>query len=370
MRISSAVFLLLFLLLSTVQAEITEQEKLQQIQQQLQENKQKLQQTKQQQQEVLGRLVIINTELKKTKATLGMAQRKIVDNEQQIGFLTTELRQTENELGEKEKGLRSRLDEVYKSSGLNYLELLLGSKSMSDFLNRVYFFGKIIKSDAELVKAVRSSAQKVKVKRSLLQDKTEEIKDLAKVFAQKKEEISAQAEEKNKIYQALGERKKEYERQIAELEKSSKEMEALILRKMAAMKGGKVKGSGRIAWPLEGRFTSNFGWRRSPFRGGRSFHTGLDIANAHGSPIRAADAGEVIFSGWWDGYGKAIVISHGRGLSTVYGHMSRLYKQEGDVVAQGQIIGLVGSTGYSTGPHLHFEVRENGKPVNPMRYLK
>lgn len=370
MRFIAAIFLLSSFLLGVAQAEMTEQEKLQQIQQQLQEHKQKLEQTKQQQQEVMGRLVIINSELKKTKTTLGMAQRKIADNEQQIGVLTTELKQTESELQDKEKEMRSRLDEVYKSSGLNYLELLLGSKSMSDFLNRIYFFGKIIKSDAELVKSVRSSAQKVKVNRSLLQDKTEEIKDLAKVFAQKKEEISAQAEEKKKLYQALEERRKEYERQIAEEEKSSKEMEALILRKTAAMRGVRVKGSGRIAWPLEGRITCVFGWRQNPFGRGRNFHTGLDIANTYGSPIRAADAGEVIFSGWWDGYGKAIVISHGRGISTVYGHMSRLYKQEGDVVAQGQIIGLEGSTGYSTGPHLHFEVRENGRPVNPMQYLK
>lgn len=370
MRIVAAIFLLFFFFASSVRADLTEQEKLQKIQQQLREHKQKLEETKQQQQAVMGRLVIINSELKKTKTTLGLARRKITDNEQQIGVLTTELKQTESELGEKERALRVRLDEVYKSSGLNYLELLLSSNSMSDFLNRIYFFGKIIKSDAELVKAVRSSAQTVKVKRSLLQDKTEEIKDLAKVFAQKKVEIAAQAEEKKKLYQVLEERKKEYERQIAEEEKSSKEMEALILRKMAAMRGGKVKGSGRIAWPLEGRFTSTFGWRRSPWGGRRSFHTGLDIANQYGSPIRAADAGEVIFSGWWDGYGKAIVISHGRGVSTVYAHMSRLYKQEGDVVAQGQIIGLEGSTGYSTGPHLHFEVRENGKPVNPMQYLK
>ena len=99
-------------------------------------------------------------------------------------------------------------------------------------------------------------------------------------------------------------------------------------------------------------------------------HTGLDIANKHGTPIRAADAGEVIFSGWWDGYGKAIVIDHGRRTTTVYGHMSRIYKKVGAIVAKGQTIGLVGSTGYSTGPHLHFEVRKNGKPVNPIKFLK
>ena len=138
---------------------------------------------------------------------------------------------------------------------------------------------------------------------------------------------------------------------------------------MAVRKGGRVIGTGQMVWPLRGRLTSRFGYRRHPFWGGRHFHTGIDIAKKYGSAGKAADAGEVIFSGWWDGYGKAIVVDHGRRTTTVYAHLSRIYKQVGAVVAKGQIIGLVGSTGYSTGPHLHFEVRKNGKPVNPMGFL-
>jgi murein DD-endopeptidase MepM/ murein hydrolase activator NlpD len=95
----------------------------------------------------------------------------------------------------------------------------------------------------------------------------------------------------------------------------------------------------------------------------------LDIAAPYGKPITAADKGEVIFSGWWGGYGKALVIDHGRGYTTVYGHMSRIYMQAGQTVDKGQVIGLVGSTGFSTGPHLHFEVRVNGRPVDPSQFL-
>ena len=103
--------------------------------------------------------------------------------------------------------------------------------------------------------------------------------------------------------------------------------------------------------------------------GGISLHTGIDIAAPYGKPISCADSGEVIYSGWWDGYGKAVVIDHGRGYTTVYGHMSRIYAQVGQTVTKGETIGLVGSTGFSTGPHLHFEIRVNGKPVDPMPYL-
>lgn len=347
-----------------------EELKLKAIETQLKQSKLKLQKTKKEEQAVLGRLAIINKELKRTKNNLYFAQKNIRENELKIGTLTSELSETERDLKNKEKELGARVKEVYKSSGLNYLELLITSRSMSDFTNRVYFFRKIVDHDAGLVQSIRSDAQRAKQKRSALKYKTREIKSLAKVIAEQKNEIAAKADEKKKIYKTLKQRRKEYEARIAELEKSSKELEVLILKKMAVRKGGKVLGSGTMAWPLRGRFTSRYGYRRHPFWGGRHFHTGIDIAKKYGTPIKAADSGEVIFSGWWDGYGKAIVVDHGRKTTTVYGHLSRIYKRVGAVVAKGQVLGLVGSTGYSTGPHLHFEVRKNGKPVNPMKFLK
>ena len=346
-----------------------EQVKLEAIQEKINESKKKLKKTKAEEQAVLGRLVVINKELKRTKNNLYFAQKNIRTNETQIGALASELHQTENDLIKREKGLKERVREVFKSSGLNYLELLVASRSMSDFVNRVYFFRKIINYDAGLVEGVRADLQKVKQKRSILQYKTREIRSLAKVIAEKKKDIATKADEKNKIYKSLKQRRMEHEARIAELEKSSKELEVLILKKVAGRRGGKVLGSGEMAWPLRGRITSRFGYRRHPFWGGRHFHTGLDVANKHGTPVKAADSGEVIFSGWWDGYGKAIVVDHGRRTTTVYAHLSRIYKQVGAVVAKGQVLGLVGSTGYSTGPHLHFEVRKNGKPVNPIKFL-
>ncbi|MEE8637568.1 MAG: peptidoglycan DD-metalloendopeptidase family protein [Candidatus Margulisiibacteriota bacterium] len=346
-----------------------EQVELQAIQKKIKESRKKLKKTKAEEQAVLGRLVVINKELKRTKNNLYFAQKNIRTNETQIGALTSELHQTENDLIKREKGLKERVREVFKSSGLNYLELLIASRSMSDFVNRLYFFRKIINYDAGLVGGVRADLQKVKQNRSILQYRTREIRSLAKVIAEKKKDIATKADEKKKIYKSLKQRRMEYEARIAELEKSSKELEVLILKKVAARRGGKVLGSGKLAWPLRGRITSRFGYRRHPFWGGRHFHTGLDIANKYGTPVKAADAGEVIFSGWWDGYGKAIVVDHGRKTTTVYGHLSRIYKRVGAVVAKGQVVGLVGSTGYSTGPHLHFEVRKNGKPINPMKFL-
>jgi len=120
-------------------------------------------------------------------------------------------------------------------------------------------------------------------------------------------------------------------------------------------------------WPLRGIVTSRFGFRRHPIFRLRQFHQGLDIAAAQGSPVRAAFAGVVLFAGWYGGYGKLVIIDHGQGTSTLYGHLSAILASTGQQVPQGHVVGRVGSTGYSTGPHLHFEVRQNGKPVDPTR---
>lgn len=365
------VFLLFIVACSAVApaAELNEEQKLQNIQEKLEKEKQKLSEVKKEEQAVLGRLVVINKELKQTNNSLNQANNKIITNQAQIGILAAELKETAGDLQQKEGKLKARVREVYKSSGLNFLQLLFTSGSMSDFLNRLYFCRQIIDYDATLVQGVRADVERVDRKKAILQTKTQQIKELAAEIESKKIFVAEKAKDKKQVYNKLQQRRKEFEEHVAELERSSSELEVLILKKMAAHTGSKVYGSGVLAWPLRGRLTSQFGYRRHPIYGGRNNHTGLDIAAKYGTPITAADAGEVIFSGWWNGYGKAVVIDHGKNITTVYAHMSRIYKNVGAIVAKGQVVGLVGSTGYSTGPHLHFEVRKNGKPQNPIKYL-
>jgi murein DD-endopeptidase MepM/ murein hydrolase activator NlpD len=216
---------------------------------------------------------------------------------------------------------------------------------------------------------VRRDLRETTDKRANLNVRTREIKELATVIAEQKEKIATQAEEKKKVVEELKARQAEYEEKIAELERSSRELEVMIQRKTAERKraGAVARGSGVFVWPMQGRITSRYGAYRRYSRG--HFHTGVDIATTYGTPVLAADNGEVIFAGWWDGYGKAVVVDHGRGIATVYGHLSRIYPTVGMTVAKGQTIGLEGNTGNSTGPHLHFEVRRNGSPVNPMPFL-
>jgi murein DD-endopeptidase MepM/ murein hydrolase activator NlpD len=140
----------------------------------------------------------------------------------------------------------------------------------------------------------------------------------------------------------------------------------------AAASGVKDKVTARrgFGWPVVGKISSSYGWRRDPIRGGRDFHTGLDIRAPKGRPITAASAGKVVHSGWMGGYGRTVVISHPGGITTLYGHCSQLLVKSGQSVKRGQRIALVGSTGRSTGNHLHFEVRSRGATVNPITVLR
>jgi murein DD-endopeptidase MepM/ murein hydrolase activator NlpD len=369
MKLWSCALVILLLGGQVLAEKLTEQEKLQLIQQELKQNQTKLLETKQKRQDELGKLVVITQELKQANRRLNKAKEKISENVSRISELSVELKKSEADLEQKSSLLEKRVREAFKNGRISYLDLLFASRSMSDFLNRTYYFEKVVARDASLIRGVRQDLVETKDKRTNLNVRTQEIKQLASVIAEQKVKITTQAEEKKKVIEELKAREAEGEQKIAELERSSQELELLIQRKMAERKraGAVARGSGVFIWPLNGRITSKYGSYRRYSRG--HFHTGVDIATTYGTPVLAADNGEIIFAGWWDGYGKAVVIDHGKGIATVYGHLSRIYPSVGMTVAKAQTIGLEGNTGNSTGPHVHFEVRRNGVPINPMPFL-
>jgi len=358
----------LFVLLPSRTEAVFEQEKLEEIKVKLEEEKQKLGLTKKKEQQALSNLYLINRRLNATLDELNYAKSRIAQNKKRIKNINLELKTAEQKLEQKGDELRQKIVEAYKSGRINYLEILFASRSMADFINKSYYFEKAIASDIDLIKDIKDLIGQSTKAKAELESKTKEIEKYAKVVETKKKDISVQASLKRKTYEALKKRREEYERRVREMEQSSKELERLINKSVAKARK-EPKSTGRMAWPARGRLVSGFGYRRHPLWGGTHFHTGIDIAAPYGVPVRAADSGEVIFSGWWDGFGKSVVINHGRSITTVYGHLSRLYVRSGQVIGKGQVIGLIGSSGYSTGPHLHFEVRLRGKPVNPMGWL-
>ncbi len=369
-RILSLLLVLgLVLLVAGGNGETSRVGELKQIEKELQSEKLKLKAVKKKEANALNKLYSVNRQLKKAKQDLTQTKVNISQNKKRIVLLTEELRETKRKLKERGEFLSRRVREAYKSGGgLDLLELLFASKSIADFINKGYYFEKIVASDIALVGEIREKMDAVAEAKQGLEKALQKSKVLVKRIENREKEIESQAKIKKKIYTTLRERRKEYERRVAELEKGSKQLEGLIQQKA---KGGKASlgATGRMIWPARGRVVSRFGYRRHPLWGGTHFHTGVDIGAPYGDPVRSADGGEVIFSGWWDGYGKAIVVDHGKGIATVYGHLARIYVEAGQRIEKGQILGLVGSTGFSTGPHLHFEVRRNGRPINPLGFL-
>ena len=156
---------------------------------------------------------------------------------------------------------------------------------------------------------------------------------------------------------------------VRELEEDPRQLETLIRRSQRATSRGVAlaRNLSGFIWPARGVFTSGFGIRRHPIFRIRRMHTGQDIAAPYGTPVQAASDGRVIYTGWFGGYGKIVVIDHGDGVSTLYAHLSRILTRSGARLRRGEVVGRVGSTGYSTGPHGHFEVRVNGRPIDPAR---
>ena len=178
--------------------------------------------------------------------------------------------------------------------------------------------------------------------------------------------------EKETILSGVRSRQERLERINAQLEADSNQIQAILSAPSGGLAPsvGSPRGGGQLMWPASGPITSGFGYRIHPIFGTRTLHAGIDIGAAYGSSVWAADGGTVTFVGVMSGYGNVVVVDHGGGLATTYNHLSAFSVSSGQSVSRGQQVGAVGCTGYCTGPHLHFEVRVNGTPVDPMPYLQ
>ncbi len=301
------------------------------------------------------------TEYKAIASELEATELRIEENQEL-------LEETERELADKVALLRTRVRNVYMHGQVSYIDVLFGAKDFSDFLTRMDLFKRVIASDYTLVQTVQESKRVVEETRAALEKQRAEEERLTKDAEEKHMELLIKKHDKDKLLEMMKYDREVSQRAYDELIAASQEVERLIQasRYRYQFPGG---GSGAMIWPLIGEITSEYGWRTHPIYGDARYHSGMDIGGDYGDPILAAAAGIVTYSGWISGYGYAIIIDHGGGISTLYGHNEALAVAEGQTVSQGQVIAYCGSTGNSTGPHCHFEVREGGEPVDPMGYL-
>ena len=309
-------------------------------------------------------LRVATAEYKEVKSQLDDVEDKISDN-------TELLQKTEADLKVKNKKLQRRVRDIYINGQISYVDVLFGAKDFSDLVTRMDVLKRIIKHDYDLIMKVKEEKATVeKTRVQLEEDKAQAESLVADAQVKKSRMEDKEAEQKGLLDQAVYDRDTS-ERAYEELMAASEEVANMIRRSQMSAAGysGAPAGAGGMIWPISGPITSEFGWRTHPIFGTSRFHSGLDIGGDYGMPIYAAAGGTVIYAGWISGYGNAVIIDHGGGVTTLYGHNDSLNVSEGESVAQGQVIAMCGSTGNSTGPHCHFEVRENGEPVSPYGYL-
>ena len=291
-------------------------------------------------------------------------QSKINDNQAKLAKKKAEVEQ-------RKKIYSKRLRQIYINGQINYLDVLLGAKDFGDFSSRMYLLQKIISSDIAMLEQLQKDEAEIKTRQEQLDSQMKEIKTTQAELEAKRARARRLKEQRSyMLYKAQEEEQQsqsEYDRLLAISENIT-----AMLRNMESGGGGASSGgggTGRFMWPCRGTITSYFGWRTHPVFGTTKYHSGMDIGVDYGTPIYAADSGTVIYSGWLGGYGYAVMIDHGSGLVTLYGHNQALNVYEGQYVSKGTCIAYAGSTGYSTGPHCHFEVRLHGEVTEPLNYL-
>jgi murein DD-endopeptidase MepM/ murein hydrolase activator NlpD len=311
------------------------------------------------------RLITKQIELSRTQRALEHQETQLHYTTSSIEYLQHDLDSTIGKATRLGKLMGVRIRHWFKGARVSMVQQVLLSESVSDMVDTLYFQERILSQDARIFNALKRETNALKAKQqSLLSERHKKAESVGKI-RQLKVNLYAQKVEEERMKQRYASDAKYYEKKERELLAESEKIEELLRGYVRGVKGS----TGRFIWPVLGRITSGFGFRIHPIHRTRLNHTGLDISRPNGTPVKASDGGRVVMAGGYGGYGKCIIINHGKGHATLYGHLSRLGVSRGTNVGKGQTIGAVGSTGYSTGAHLHFEVRLNGRPVNPRRYL-
>lgn len=346
--------------------------------------------TKQKAEELQKQKEAAESEQKSLETQLMAIVSEMEDTKNQISQKEEELGQKEEELFEAQaqendqyESMKKRIKYMYENGNTKFVDILCQSKDISEFLNNAEYISTISSYDREQLVAYQQIRKKVQEQQAALEEEYAKLEDLQNDLIAKQTNVeSLKASKESEISSISGELEQTNQK-LAELQAAAEEAARKQKEKEAAAAAAKknnnsgsaggavVSGNGMFTHPCPGysRISSTFGYRYAPLAGASTNHKGVDFAASTGTPIYAAAAGTVTSAGYSGKAGNLIIINHGNGLLTYYMHCNTIFVSAGQKVSKGQNIGQVGTTGNSTGPHLHFQVMNNGTPVNPMNYL-
>ena len=323
-----------------------------------------------------NRLYKNQQKLEYTQHSLETNQKKYVGAQNEVKSLERKL---DTLLVQHKKHLSytsKRIVQIYKHKRNNYVDFLLSSNDINSFLDRLYFENIIISYDKKKLQETKVVAREILILKDKIERQKKTLEASIATINREQETIQDAISKNEKLIEKLKTDRATWEKAEKDLAKQSKAISQMINKelKKSEKQGSNVVVAGGFIRPISGKITSPFGWRVHPIFKRKIYHSGVDIGAPYGSAIRAANSGRVIFVGWYSGYGKVVIIDHGKigGIptQTLYAHMSTTCVKQGSTITKGTVVGKVGTTGYSTGPHLHFEVRQKGNPVNPLNFIR
>ena len=327
--------------------------------------------------EAMNRKKLLDQQISNTSAQIQNVEAQIANYAELIDQTQTELTAAEEQEAAQYELFCKQVRSMEEDGNVDYWAVLFRAKSFSDLLGRLDIINEIMDYNQRVIQDLKDLQAEIAAKKASLETSKAESETAKAELVATKKELDAQRTEANRLIQQIRDNESAYKSAVDDLEREEEEILAMILRKsqelaaQQAAQGRPVQSNpGGYIWPVDSRYiTSTVGGRTSPGGVGSTNHKGTDIGRVgYTSPIYASKAGTVIVSQYSGSYGNYVVLSHGSGNTTLYGHMSSRKVEVGQYVNQGDVIGITGSTGNSTGPHLHFEITENGVRINPLSH--
>jgi septal ring factor EnvC (AmiA/AmiB activator) len=353
----------------------TKKQKLERLNREMQEQKAKLQRAGRKERSILSTLEKMERDIQQGAAELSSQQGKLHEAEAALAEVEQKNEETSRELAGLKLAYAARLRALYKMGREGgFAPALLSAGSFPAAYRRLHALSLIAERDHALISQYGASLEQLALREQEIRDRRSEIIERTKTVGRERAALEARRRKKADLLASVKKEKGSYEATIKDLEESSANLWAMIRlaeqeKRAAPQQGESGVARQRLPWPVKGQVLNRFGAQRHPQFGTTIHRQGIDIAVHQGDPVRAVRDGTVAYADWYKGYGMLVIIDHGGGMYTLYGHLSQVEVAGGDKVAQGREIGLAGDTGSLKGPLLYFEVRRNGEAEDPLQWL-